>query len=149
MGLVLFDIETDGLIDEVTKVYCMSYTTDGETIETVTRLPDMVSLIGDSSFVVGHNIGVYDLPVMEKLGQLDFKGLIIDTLWLSWYLYPSRNKHGLEDWGEELGFPKVKVEKEEWKEGNMDLMRERCERDIRINWLLWERQCKLLKNLYE
>jgi DNA polymerase III alpha subunit (gram-positive type) len=146
--MILFDIETDGLIDEVTKIYCMSYTTDGETIETITRLPDMVSLIGDSSFVVGHNIGTYDLPVMEKLGQLDFKGLIIDTLWLSWYLYPSRNKHGLEDWGEELGFPKVKVEKEGWKEGNMDLMIKRCERDVLINWKLWKKQHKMLEELY-
>lgn len=145
--MILFDIETDGLIDEVTKVYCLSYTTNGEDIETLTSLPDMVDLLRDSTHLVGHNIGVYDIPVMEKFG-LTWDGLTIDTLWLSWYLYPSRNKHGLEDWGENFGYPKVKVEKEEWKEGNIDLMVKRCERDVKINWLLWEKQRKMLEELY-
>ena len=147
--MILFDIETDGLIDEVTKVYCMSYTTDGETIETTTSLSDMVSILGDSRVLVGHNVGLYDIPVIAHLGGLDFQGLTIDTLWLSWYLYPSRNKHGLEDWGEEFGYPKVKVEKEEWKEGDMDLMIKRCERDVLINWKLWVKQRKMLEELYD
>jgi hypothetical protein len=33
MTLTLFDLESDGLYDEVTKVYCLSYTHDGKVIE--------------------------------------------------------------------------------------------------------------------
>lgn len=146
--MMCFDIETDGLLDEVTKIYCMSYTYDGEKIETTTRYDVMATLLGNSSCVVGHNIGLYDLPVMEKILGVKFKGLIADTLWLSWYTDPNRIKHGLEDYGEEFGYPKVKVEKEEWKQENLPLMIERCKRDVKINWLVWMKQKGVLEGLY-
>jgi len=147
--LTCFDIETDGLYDEATTIYCMSYTHDGEKIETLTRLPDMVDLLRSSDYVVGHNISQFDLLVIKKiLGYYPDHALVIDTLWTSWYTDPNRIKHGLEDYGEEFGYPKVKVDQEEWSQGNMDLMIERCERDCRINWLVWEKHCKILKSLY-
>jgi hypothetical protein len=146
--MIIFDIETDGLYDEVTKVYCMSYTEDGNVSTTTT--PDLVcDVLASYDVLVGHNIALYDLLVLKKLYGFDYSNkLIIDTLWLSWYLDPGRSKHGLEDHGEELGYPKVKVEKEEWAEGNMDLMVERCSRDVLINWKLWKKQEKMLKEMY-
>lgn len=146
--LTLFDLEADGLYNEATKVYCLSYTHDGDTIETLTRPNHMADLLRSSDYVVGHNVSTYDLLVLKKLFGIDARGLVIDTLFLSWYLYPDRIKHGLEDWGEEFGYPKVKVQDHEWQEGNMDLMVERCERDCRINWVLWEKQRCLLESLY-
>jgi len=147
--LTLFDIETDGLYDEATTIYCMSYTHDGEKIETTTRHDTMVDLLRNSNYVVGHNVSQYDLLVTKKLlGYYPDHALVIDTLFLSWYTDPNRVKHGLEDYGEEFGYPKVKVEDEEWSQGNMDLMIERCERDVQINWKVWEKQRKVLEGLY-
>lgn len=146
--MMIFDIETNGLLDEVTKIYCMSYTYDGEKVETTTRYDSMATLLSNSRCVVGHNIGLYDLPVMEKILGIKFNGLIIDTLWLSWYTDPDRIKHGLEDWGKDLGVKKVEVSDAQWAEGDLDLMVHRCERDVHINWLLWERQRELLNGLY-
>ena len=37
------------------------------------------------------------------------KCLVIDTLYLSWYLYPTRILHGLEAHGEEFGIPKPPI----------------------------------------
>jgi len=146
--LTLFDIETDGLYDEATTIYCMSYTHDGEKIETLTRPDLMVDLLKSSDYVVGHNISQYDLGVIQKLTGFKYEGLVIDTLFLSWYLDPNRPKHGLEDYGVEFGFPKVKVDDEQWQEGNMDLMIKRCERDVEINSKVWKKQRKLLEELY-
>jgi hypothetical protein len=147
--LTLFDIETDGLYDEATTIYCMSYTHDGGNIETLTRLSDMVDLLRSSDYVVGHSVALFDLLVIKKLlGYYPDHALVIDTLWLSWYTDPNRIKHGLEDFGEEFGYPKVKVDDEEWSKGNMGLMVERCERDVEINWKVWMKQKKVLEGLY-
>jgi len=87
--------------------------------------------------------------VVKKLwGYYPSHALVIDTLWLSWYTDPNRIKHSLEDYGEEFGYPKVKVDQEEWSQGNVDLMIERCERDVKINWLVYEKHMKVLEGLY-
>jgi len=147
--LTLFDLESDGLYDEVTKIYCISYTHDGETIETLTSRSDILDLFASSDCIVGHNVALYDLLVVKKLwGYYPSHALVIDTLWTSWYTDPNRIKHGLEDYGEEFGYPKVKVDQEEWSQANMDLMVERCERDVRINWLVWQKHRGVLEGLY-
>jgi DNA polymerase I-like protein with 3'-5' exonuclease and polymerase domains len=146
--LTLFDLESDGLYDDVSKVYCLSYTHDGVNIDTTTSVSDMATILCDSKYIVGHNISIYDLLVLKKLYGIEPKGLVIDTLALSWYLDPNRIKHGLEDYGLEFGYPKVVVEDHEWQEGDMGLMIQRCERDVRINWKVWEKQSKVLKELY-
>ena len=45
---------------------------------------------------------------------MEVKAFIIDTLTLSQYLYNERLKHGLEDWGVDLGYEKVEISDEEW-----------------------------------
>lgn len=67
---LIFDIETDGLLDEVTKIHCLvlkivdtgqviTYTGDG--IETGIRC-----LMG-SDLISGHNVIKFDIPVIQKL----------------------------------------------------------------------------------
>jgi len=147
--LTCLDIETDGLYDEATTIYCMSYTHDGEKIETLTRLPDMVDLLKSSDYVVGHSISQFDLLVIKKLlGYYPSHALVIDTLWLSWVTSPNEVRHGLEDWGNKLGVKKVEVNADQWAEGDLELMIHRCQEDVKINWLLWEKQRKFLEQLY-
>jgi hypothetical protein len=146
--MIVFDIETDGLLEEATKIYCMSYTHNG-TILIVQDYEEMGSLFNSWETLIGHNVIRYDIPVAERILGIDLSGkLKIDTLALSWYLQPNRSKHGLEDYGVEFGYPKVKVDEDQWAEGNIDLMVERCNRDVEINYKLWQKQSKTLGELY-
>jgi hypothetical protein len=72
---------------------------------------------------------------------------IIDTLYLSWYLYPERQLHGLEWWGRDLGIAKPEIK--DWHSLSLEEYVHRCEEDIRINLRLWEKQKSYLALLYE
>jgi DNA polymerase III alpha subunit (gram-positive type) len=71
----------------------------------------------------------------------------IDTLSLSWYLYPERNRHGLADWGQDLGVAKPKVD--DWQNLSFDEYAHRCQEDTKINWMLWKKMERRLSEIYE
>lgn len=75
---LIFDLETDGLLDEVSKIHCIvikdtvsgdvsSYTSDGSKKwnieEGIRKLMDD----GDTYGLAGHNVIKYDIPVLQKL----------------------------------------------------------------------------------
>ena len=72
---------------------------------------------------------------------------IIDTTALSWFLYPERNKHGLEEWGIDLGIHKIEIK--DWKNQSIQDYILRCETDTRINFKLWENCLNLLYQIYD
>lgn len=96
--------------------------------------------------LVGHRIQLYDVPVLERLLNIKIKAKLIDTLALSWYLYPNRIKHGLEEWGEEFGIEKPPIV--DWDGLSPEVYCHRCEEDVRINSRLWEKQHRLLNKMY-
>lgn len=96
---------------------------------------------------VGHNICQFDIPQLEKLLDTKVEAKLVDTLALSWYLYPKRLRHGLDVWGDELGWPKVKVD--DWHNLSYEEYRERCETDVDITHKLFEKQIRDLNWLYE
>ena len=98
---VILDIETDGLLENVSRIHCLSYQVLGQDeIRSLTNTQDIKNfLLQDNLTIIGHNIIRYDIPVLEKLLQIKINAKLIDTLALSWYLYPDRDKHGLEQWG--------------------------------------------------
>ena len=110
---IIMDIETDGLLENVTKIHCLSYLnidTDDK-IVTLVDYNEMKKLLSqDNLEICGHNIIRYDIPVLEKLLNIKIKARLIDSLALSWYLYPMKKKHGLEQWGDELGVKKPEIE---------------------------------------
>jgi DNA polymerase-1 len=73
---LIFDLETDGLLDEVSKIHCLIIK-DTETGEVFTYTKDNIEEglghlqvgMGDlySGPIAGHNIIKYDLPVIQKL----------------------------------------------------------------------------------
>lgn len=149
----VFDIETNGLLNVVNKLHVLSvaYKKDGKWATKSTKdFKDIQKLFGDpNNTLVGHNIIMYDIPALQKLfPELVIKANLIDTLGLSWTLYSNRLKHGLEDWGQELGFNKVKIDKEEWENLSFEKAVERCETDCIINGLLWDKIYTLLFDLY-
>jgi DNA polymerase III epsilon subunit-like protein len=123
----IFDLETDGLLDEVTKVHCLvikdtdsgevtSYT--GKDIEAGIKY-----LMNSDKQLIGHNVIKYDIPVLQKLYPWFVvpKDRVIDTLVLARLVYANIKEHdvklmasgklpkklygshSLEAWGNRLG----------------------------------------------
>ena len=76
-----------------------------------------------------------DIPWIERILGIKITARIIDTLALSWALFPDMNNHGLYDWGQELGIPKVEID--DWVNLPVERYIERCEQDVRINYAVW------------
>ena len=88
---LIFDLEADHLLDEVTKVWCI-VAKDFENNKVYTFDPDKIQqgldLLAKAELLVGHNIIVYDLPVIEKIYPWFKKPYVIDTLLLSRLYHP-------------------------------------------------------------
>lgn len=149
----VFDIETDGLYDEVTKIHCLSYVRVGDNeVKSITDYDRMIKFFQQEDLtLLGHNIVMYDIPVVKKVLNIDFKPKrVVDTLGLSWYLNSSREssyKHGLEAYGERLGVAKPKID--DWENLTVEQYIHRCQEDVKINYLLWKDQQAQLKLLYD
>ena len=135
---ILLDIETDGLLDELTKVHVMSWSEVGSgVVESTSNLSVMQDVLHKATTIVGHNIVCFDLEALSKVG-VTTEADVIDTLPLSWYLEPKRIRHGLGDWGETVGVPKPLVT--DWDNLSYEEYKHRCEEDVRINlkvfWIL-------------
>lgn len=151
-NVYVVDIECDALLDDLTKLHVLSAgyktspteqwniisTNDRERIKNLVSNPD--------NTIIGHNFIGYDREALIKLGW-EFNAKIIDTLGLSWYLYADRNLHGLESWGLDFGVPKPAIS--DWSSLSYEEYAHRCEEDVKINQLLWEKIYKLLMDLYE
>jgi hypothetical protein len=100
---IVFDIETDGLLDKLTKIHVMSWSVVGsDTIRSTSDHSVMQEVMHRATTIVGHNVVAFDLAALKMFG-ITTKANIIDTLPLSWYLEPTRIKHGLADWGVTVG----------------------------------------------
>lgn len=160
MIYTVFDVESDGLIDEATKIHCLSYEIYSDKTflskGTIIKYSDIVSFIKSQTTLVGHNIIRYDIPLLEKLLNIKIEASLIDTLALSWYLFSTENiggkiaireRHGLEDWGNFFKVPKPVIS--DWKNLSIEDYKHRCETDVRINTLLFFKQIEYLKKIYD
>ena len=156
---LLFDLETDGLLDKVTRIWCC-VTYDLDTKEIRTFGPGDVDAALDhlqsADVLAGHNIIGYDLPVLDKLwpGRV-FHGdkHLIDTLTLSRVIWPKevmdqqdwevytnvppryRGQHGLKAWGYRLSDHKI-----EFKDFAVysEEMLQYCIQDVKVNARLFQ-----------
>lgn len=143
MKIEVFDIETDSL--NATKIHCLAKSAKNGPVATA-KYSHMKSFLENADVLVGHNIIRFDVPTLSKLLGIEVKARLVDTLALSWYLEPERLQHGLEEWGEEFGVPKPKID--DWENLSTEEYMHRCKEDVRINTILWERQWKHLLKLY-
>lgn len=151
----VYDIECDGLLHKATKIHCLSIAwrdKNGKVRTKSTSDPDEMRkfFLRTDIVRIGHNITLYDERVVAKLlgiNTLASKHLIIDTLALSWYLFPERLKHGLEHWGYDLGIHKVEIK--DWQNLSVEEYIHRCEEDTKINLKLWELCKQNLLNIYD
>lgn len=118
---LIFDIEADHLLEQVTKVWCI-VARDADTGQVYTFDPDEIEqgldLLGKADCLVGHNIIDYDLRVLKKLYDFDYKGEVMDTLVCTRTIWPNiveldyqqgnfpqklTGSHSLKAWGYRLG----------------------------------------------
>lgn len=143
MDGVIFDLEGDGHTPN--KIHCVSVNMGGQ-IHTTSDYDKMRKFFLSTKILVGHNIMRWDIPVIERLLGIEVKAKIVDTLALSWYLYPDRKRHGLEFWGEDFGVKKPEIG--DWEGLTQEEYEHRCEEDVKINEILWRKQWLYLKRLY-
>lgn len=150
---IIFDIETDSL--NATKIHIFSYTIyETQTIPeipkvySITDYDEMRKLLLNPTIttLIGHNIVRYDIPILKRILGIEINKALVDTLGLSWYLYPERNKHGLESWGNDLGTKKVEIN--DWLNLSIEEYQKRCETDVIITNMLFQQQLDYLREIY-
>ena len=134
---VILDIETDAL--NATKIHCI-VTKNVDTGQVnlwkgdqcYTSFPKFAK--GVSKFIM-HNGISFDAPTLNRLtGTRLNVSNVEDTLILSQLLFPTRKKHSLESWGENLGFNKIDFH--DFSELTEEMVTY-CIRDVDITYRLW------------
>lgn len=161
--MLIFDIETDGLLDSVTTVHCaVTYDTGTGVYKryTPTDIQTFLSDLNNVNEICGHNVIGYDLPVLKKLYGFQYGGLVRDTLvWsrLCWSdikqgdftlsakgTLPSKliGSHSLKAYGYRLGELKGDYGQLEnaWDSYCPEML-DYCERDVVVTKLLFEKLC--------
>ena len=164
MEYAVFDIETDGLLDTVSKFHVgvVRFVEDVlfPFLPPFDNGPGLISNLVEfingkpGRKIVGHNIIRYDFPALKILyphlsDQIDLiEKNCIDTLPLAWHLWFERAKSnqsfGLADIGEYFGVPKPPIE--DWVNLSYEQYAHRCREDVKITSLL---AGKLFKRLFE
>ena len=153
--MIVFDIETDGLLNDCTQIHCLiAYDTEAKEMYTYsdsgTKEPVVrgVQLLADASCIAGHNILGYDIPVLRKFYPwFDRTTGMVDTLLLSRLIHPNLididkrrqwphmplqlyGRHSLEAYGHRLGEYKGDFSKStDWKQFSPE-MEEYCKQDV-------------------
>ena len=143
----VFDIETDGLLDQMTKIHVLSYSDDNKTVIHTHDYGEMREFFLTRKTLVGHNIVRFDIPAVEKLLGIKVEARLIDTLALSWYIHHDRLKHGLEGYGDEYGVPKPVIK--DWNSLSPEEYAHRCNEDVKINNRLYLLLNMKLNKLYD
>ena len=110
MKTLIFDIETDGLLLDVSNFW-VGYTYCIETKEYEQFLCpySLCKTLREADLIVGHNIIGYDLPALYRLTKEQINTPVVDTLLLARLAYYDKDSswsHSLDAYGERLGFPK-------------------------------------------
>ena len=147
MKKYIFDIETDGI--HATKIHCLSYyDLETDQVGSFTEYSDIAAFVTQEDIMlIAHNGVRYDIPTLKRILGIDIKAVVIDTLPLSWTLYPNNKKHGLEVWGEYFGIKKPEIA--DWENLSLETYVHRCEEDCKINARLWKKQLNYLIFLYD
>jgi DNA polymerase-1 len=142
MSSYVFDIESDGLLQTVTKCWIIcAY--DLETLKLKYWLNGdlgWMKVFSEAELLVGHNIVGYDIPVLERLfnWKPSKQTKVNDTLILSQILDYKRFKsgrHNLEEWGNFLNHHKG--EHNDWSQYSEDMLKY-CKNDVELTVKVWD-----------
>jgi len=171
--MLVFDLETNGLLDDVTQVHCLVIY-DSEADQTIhyndqgneEPIVRGVQRLEDADIIVGHNVLGYDVPVLHKIYPwFEPKGLVIDTLLLSRLYHTDMReidqkrhvqnmppqlygRHSLESYGYRLHEYKGEFGKtSDWKEWSPE-METYCAQDVKVTTKLCDHFQKYLSGCY-
>ena len=155
---LVFDLESDGLYDNVTVIHCIVIY-DIQTKQTHKYGPDLIvsaiDHLSSGDVLIGQNILFYDIPVLQKLfpDTAKFRGRIIDTLICTQLIWPKevlydldteqypevpknlKGRAGLKAWGYRLSNYKIEFKDfSEYSEGMLAY----CEQDVRVTLQLFQ-----------
>lgn len=160
--MLIFDLETDGLYHEVTKIHCFTiYDTSDKSYTRYDPMANDIRLgierLFNADCLCGHNIINYDIPVLEKLTGRKFEGRVVDTLIWAQITYanirsgdfgrfrrgelPGKliGSHSLKAYGYRLGELKGTFSEDtDWQVWT-PAMSDYCEQDVRVTVKLYER----------
>ena len=89
--MLVFDIETDGLLDTLTTIHCMViYNTNTKEFHLFRpdEIEQGVQMLLHSDSICGHNVIAFDVPAIEKLYDVHFDHeKVVDTLVLARLVY--------------------------------------------------------------
>src|SRR5574341_2099763 len=88
-----FDLETDNLLEQVTKVWCCvvkDHDTGALHVWDYNDSGNPIDLLKKYDVLIGHNCIAFDFPVLRKLYGWEYEGSKIDTLIMSRTQRPSR-----------------------------------------------------------
>jgi hypothetical protein len=151
----VFDLESDGLYDKVTKIHCIVIY-DITSQQTFTygpdRIADAIAHLATADVLIGHNVCFYDCPVLQKLHLFDCKARIIDTLICTRLIWPKeklyeldieqypqvpenlRGSASLKTWGWRLADHKIDFKDfSEYSQAMLDY----CVQDVAVTTKLW------------
>lgn len=166
--MIILDLETDGLLDELTKIHCaVAYNIETKCFDVFSpdgpnRPEDLPSYLDTVSDLSCHNGHGFDLKVLKKLYNYEYKGNYFDTLLMSRMLWPDishaeyinekgkkvkvKAPHSVESWGFRFGIQKP--EHEDWSQFSKEMLH-RCKEDTKIQAKLYERIINYLNKMKE
>lgn len=167
--MLVFDLETDGLLNDLTKIHCLViYDSDTDTTvvyndqgneEPIVR---GVQRLEDADVIVGHNIIGYDIPAIRRIYPWFMPtAFVLDTLLLSRLYHTdileidkkrsipnmplqTYGRHSLESYGYRLGEYKGEFGKTtDWQEWSPE-METYCCQDVKVTTKLCDHFQKYL-----
>lgn len=151
------DIETDALLDTITKIHIVGIKLQGRDTIVIEgnnhdRIKAMLNYhIENQIPIVGHNFIAFDVPALEKVLGIDLKNLmVIDTLALSWYLNVEMKSHSIESLIKEYDtdVEKYILDEDAWEDLSWEDAVARVTSDVEANNIIWEDFKGRLKDMY-
>ena len=165
MARYIFDLETNGLLDDLTKIHCIGLhqidnndrRRNSESVYHGDDIPLALVLLSEAEEIIGHNIINFDIPAIKKVvPDWDTKAKITDTIVLSRLLHADLmnedatsvslpdgfqkrlwGSHSLKAWGLRMGTMKGDYSGG-WEECNQDML-DYCEQDVHVTLQLYKK----------
>tara|TARA_Y100000310_G_scaffold161131_1_gene161066 strand:- start:7273 stop:9183 length:1911 start_codon:yes stop_codon:yes gene_type:complete len=146
-----FDLEADGFLDTLTRIWCaVVIDEDGtEHVFTPANIQRLPGHLDQYEELRGHHAIGYDWPALRKVFGYEYRGRKVDTLLMSRLQRPARRRppncqgrvgpHSVEAWGYRLGH--YKEEHDEWDKFSPEMLN-RCLEDTRIQVKIYDELIK-------
>ncbi len=158
MSSLVWDLESDGLLDSITKIHCIAILN----LDLAIKKPVLyvgeqevkyaIEELQDADLLIGQNISGFDINAIEKVTGIRLTNKIYDTVIAARMIFPNipaayykdpetgkvlcEKGHSLKAWGMRLGLHKIQLETD-WKEYT-DEMGIYCARDVEVTYELYK-----------